>query len=243
VPAGGAVEVDVYPDKPGADMAISPTHFTIPGLHADLQDKIFADSLTAFSNSTDNQKIIQQSDIDNAQKELSSRLIDKVKQSLGGVSGQYDQVFFDSNSATAQITLTVAKVGDVTPQFAAQVKNVVNVISFNTADVIKLAQQKMAASLTADKILTDIDKDSLSYTLTGYDATINAAAVAVNFAGQVAPSQTDFIDKTKLVNLSQSQLASYLQGISQISSFDLQFFPAFIKRAPSLVDRIKVEIQ
>jgi len=247
VPSGGSVTVDVYPDKPGADMAISPTHFTIPGLWSGLQDKIFADSAAAFSNSVNTQKAIQQSDIDAASQTLSDNLKTKVAQSLSGANSQFDQVFVDSNATSAQITLTGAKVGDVVPQFDAQLKNVVNVISFASADVLKIAKQKMAAGVASDKILTDVSLDTSDpaniYTLVNYDANTNVATLTVKINGQTAPNKTDFIDKSKLVNLNEGQLQSYLKGIPEINSFDLQFFPPFIKRAPSLVDRIKIEIK
>jgi len=243
VPVGGSIEVDVYPDKPGSDMAIAPTRFTIPGLWEGIQDKIYAESLTAFSTAADTQKVITDSDVEKAKQELSDQLVDKVKQSLGGVDSQYDQVLFDSNSATAQIELVGAKVGDVKPQFEAKIKNIVNVISFDNTEISDLAKNQLTSSLSSDKTLVGITPDSLTYSLANYNAESNTATVNVSFSGQVVASKTDFIDKAKLANLNQGQIESYLNSIKEINSFELKFFPGFIKRAPSLIDRIQIVIE
>ena len=242
IPAGGSVMVNVYPDQPSSDMEIAPTHFTIPGLAANLQTQIYADSADAFSLSADGQKVISAADLDKAKTDLSAQLVDKAKQSLSGVNDT-DQTYFDSQPTTATFELVKSKVGEVTPQFTAQIKNVVNVIVFKKTDVIGLASKKMAASLTPDKVLASINQDSLVYGLNSYDAAGNTATLNVDYSAQTVTSQTDFIDKSKLVNLDQDQLTSYLQGIKEVNSFDLKFFPPFIKRAPSLVDRINVEIK
>jgi hypothetical protein len=243
VPVGGSVEVDVYPDKPGADMAIAPTRFTIPGLWEGIQDKIYAESSVAFSSSANTQKIITDSDVEMAKQELSNRLVDKVKQSLGGVNSQYDQVFFDSNPLTAQAELVGSKIGDEKAQFEVKIKNIVNVISFNNEEIDVLAKDQLTSSLTSDKTLVGITPDSLAYSLANYSAESNVATVNVSFSGQVAASQTDFIDKAKLANLNQSQIESYLSGVKEVNSFKLKFFPGFIKRAPSLIDRIQIIIE
>ena len=52
VPSGERVTVAVTADKPGANFAIEPTTFTIPGLWIDLRKLIYAESSRAFTVST-----------------------------------------------------------------------------------------------------------------------------------------------------------------------------------------------
>ncbi|MFA4942157.1 MAG: hypothetical protein WC564_00790 [Patescibacteria group bacterium] len=242
VPAGGSVEVDVYPDKSGNDMAISPTKFTIPGLWSGLQDKIYAESLGAFTFGSTIKKSISQSDVDRATQELNNLLTEKVKAKVGAKNG-YDQVIYQVSTDTAQIELVNAKVGDQKDQFSASVKNIVNVISFSSSDIIKIAQQKMSATNPDSKAVAEIDRANLEYELEGYDSQNNIATLKFDFASRLASVDSEFIDKGKLVNLNQSQIENYLKGVKEIDSFELHFFPGFLKRSPALVDRIYIEVK
>jgi len=55
-------------------------------------------------------------------------------------------------------------------------------------------------------------------------------------------SESEIIDRSQLVNLKEAQINTYLRDFPEIKSYELKFTPSFIKKAPSLVDRIKVKI-
>jgi len=242
VPAGGSVVVDVYADQVGADMAIAPTKFTIPGLWSGIQDKIYGESSAAFAYSTISDKYIAQADVDKATTELNDLLIKKVKEKVGAKNG-YDQVLYQTSAETAQIELVDAKVGDKKDQFTVKIKNIVNVISFSSDDVIKIAQQKLAATTGSSQTLAEIDRANLTYQLESYNSDSNIATLKVDFVSRIASTNSEFIDKSKLVNLNQAQIETYLKGVKEIDSFELHFFPTFLKRSPALVDRIYVEVK
>ncbi|MEI7620103.1 MAG: hypothetical protein WCJ57_00860 [Candidatus Falkowbacteria bacterium] len=241
VPAGGSVEVDVYPDVSSADMAIAPTKFTIPGLWSGLQDKIYGESSVAFAYSSVSEKYITQEDINKASQELNELLVKKVKEKVGAKNG-YDQVVYQTSVETAQVELVDAKIGDKKDQFTVKTKNIVNVISFSSDDVVKIAQQKLAAA-SGDKTLAEIDRANLQYQLESYNVQGNLATLKVNFVSRIASANSEFIDKGKLVNLNQAQIEEYLKGVKEIEGFELNFFPTFLKRSPALVDRIYVEVK
>ncbi len=242
VPAGSSVEAEVYADQPGADMAIAPTKFTIPGLWSGIQDKIYAESSEAFTYNTISEKHIAQADIDKATQELNDLLIKKVKEKVGAKNG-YDQVVYQTNAETAQIELVNAKLGDKTDQFTVKIKNIVNVISFSGDDIVKIAQNKLATAAAGEQTLAEIDRSNLQYELQSYNSDGSVATLKVDFTSRVASANSEFIDKGKLVNLNQSQIENYLKGVKEIDSFELHFFPTFLKRSPALVDRIYVEVK
>ena len=70
VPAGGEVVVRVYADEPSINMEIGPTKFTIPGLWAGIQDKIYGESKSKIEYSQKVDKFVTQADIDNAIRDL-----------------------------------------------------------------------------------------------------------------------------------------------------------------------------
>jgi len=242
VPAGGSVEADVYADQPGADMAIAPTKFTIPGLWAGIRDKIYAESSVAFTYNTVSEKYIVQADIDKATQELNDLLVKKVKEKVGAKNG-YDQVVYETSAATAQIELVEAKLGDKTDQFTVKIKNIVNVISFSGDDIVKIAQKKLATAVAGEQTLAEVDKSNLKYQLQSYNSDGSVATLKADFTSRVASANSEFIDRGKLVNLNQAQIENYLKGVKEIDSFELRFFPTFLKRSPALVDRIYVEVK
>jgi hypothetical protein len=242
VPAGSSIVATVYADQPGADMAIAPSHFTIPGLWAGIQDKIYGESSVVFTYDTISDKYITQADVDKATQELNDILVKKVKDKVGAKNG-YDQVIYQTSAATAQVELVDVKVGDKQSQFTVKIKNIVNVVSFSSDDVIKVAQQKLAAAVAGETTLAEIDRANLAYQLESYNSQSNVATLKVNFSSRVASTNSEFIDKGKLVNLNQSQIETYLKGVKEIDSFELRFFPGFLKRSPALVDRIYVEVK
>jgi len=242
VPAGGSVIVDVYADEAGADMAILPTKFTIPGLWSGIQDKIYGESSVAFAYNTISEKYIAQADVDKAAQELNDLLVQKVKEKVGAKNG-YDQVVYQTSAETAQIELVDAKVGDKKDQFTVKIKNIINVISFSSDDIIKIAQQKLATVVGSNKTSAEIDRANLVYQFESYNPESNVATLKVNFTSRIASTNSEFIDKSKLVNLNQAQIETYLKGVKEIDGFELHFFPTFLKRAPALVDRIYVEVK
>jgi len=58
----------------------------------------------------------------------------------------------------------------------------------------------------------------------------------------ILTSDSNVINPAQLVNLTADQIGTYLKSQPEVNGYTLNFFPSFIKRAPSLVDRIKVNI-
>lgn len=244
VPAGGEIAVDIYTEKPTQDMAISPTNFTIPGLWAGLQDKIYAKSTEAFSYSQKVNKYVKASDIEQADREMSDLLVAKVKeeqQSLGISDPGLETIYETLDDTTYE---TSAKAGDFKDEFTVKAKGKMLVISFTKDQVAKLAGAKLSLLVPDDKDLVDYDSQNITYSFDSYDAPTSIATVKASFGGtMVLKNNTEVIDKKQLVNLNRDQLEKYLKTFPEIDSYELKFFPSFITRAPRLPERIQIEIK
>ncbi len=243
IPAGGSTDVDIYTDEPSADMAIGPTTFTIPGLWAGLQDKIFAKSTTAFVYQSDVQKFVQNSDIAKATQDIKESLVNQVNQQFTDNYKGYDKVIVqvDKDSLVASSSI---KAGDKIDSFNLALTANVDVVAFQTADVQKLAQARLVSVVPAGEKFVGLDQSSIQYNLTGSDFKNGTANLQVPIVGTMALSEIDnAVDKTKLVGLTADQIKKYLLGLDKFSDVKLTFMPPFITRAPSLVDRIKIIIK
>jgi len=243
VPAGGQIEVVVYADEAKPEMAIGPTTFTIPGLWAGLQDKIYGQSKEPMKYLEKVKQIIAQGDIDQATKDLKENLVGKAKDEIGTGFKDYDQVIYqiDNNSINQQLD---SKVGEEKANFSATMKTKVTVVAFKDDKMLELAKQKLTASLPDDKELIEFNKKDLNYSLNNYNLNQGTASVDVSFSGKMAlKDKAQVIDRKKIVGLNDEQLKQYLNNLPEIAGYEIKFFPSFIKKVPSLVDRIDIEIK
>ncbi len=242
IPAGGEVEVEVYPDQPSADMAIQPSTFTIPGLNQALQAKIYAESREAFSIGGNMIKYISADDLANAKKDLSLSLMEKAKTEAASRFSQYDKIIYNVD-ITKIITATDAKENDKKDEFKMKARGSVQVIAFSQAETMKLIEGKLKVSVPEGQVLSGLNESSVSYSLESSDEAAKTASVKAAFSGRTTLAEgVEIIDRNKLVNLSRDQINDYLKTVEGISAYKLEFSPSFISKAPSLSDRIKVEI-
>lgn len=79
VPAGGAVEVEVYADEIGAAGDVLPGKFIIPGLPISLQKLIYAESEEPMTGGATEVKIVSADDIEKAKEKLLKEIIESVR--------------------------------------------------------------------------------------------------------------------------------------------------------------------
>lgn len=243
VPAGGRVEAEIYADIAKPEMAVGPGRFTIPGLWAGIQDKIYAESQEAMKYSQKVKYVIERSDIDNAVSQLKNDLLTNAKIQVGEAYKNYAQALYavDNNSVTQEAS---GKVGEAKEKFSIKMKIMVTVVAFNDDEIYNQVKAKLAAALADDKEISKFDKQDMSYALASFDISQGAAIVKVDSTAQaVLKDSSKIIKKNSLTGLDYEQLKIYLNGLPEVAGYQINFFPSFIKKAPNLVDRIEIEIK
>ncbi len=243
VPAGGSVEVEVYADKPGQDMALGPTRFTIPGLWAGLQDKIYAENSAPIVYKQKVKLHVTQDDIDNSIRDLKKDLLDKAKSEINESYKDYSRIIYDIDEDTIKSKVN-AKAGDYKDTFDASMEAEVTVVAFNDKQASALAKQKFVSSLPDNKELISFDDKNIIYSLSNYNASDGVAAVNANFDGKVTLKENyEIVEKNKILGLNEGQLDAYLSGLPEIAGFEVKFFPSFIKKVPRLADRVEIIVK
>jgi hypothetical protein len=243
IPAGGSTKVDIYTDQPSQDMAVAPTTFTIPGLWAGLQDKIFAKSTSSFVYASNVQKFVQQSDIDKAMQDLKASLAKQVNDQFNNNYRGFDKVIVQVND-DSMVASSSVRANQKIDSFAISLSAMVDVVALQTSDIEKLAQERLTSVIPEDEKLVNLNKDEIQYNLAGTDFKAGTATLDIPIIGNMSLSDADnAVDKTKLVGLSSNQITQYLMSLDKFSDVKLIFTPPFIEKAPSLVDRIKIVIK
>lgn len=243
VPAGGSVVVDIYADKPDSDSALTAnTHFTIPGLWAGLQDKIYAENKQAFIYQTEMKYSVQQADLDKARRVINDVLNSNAKNEIENVSQNNISVYGDVvNSLTNEFD---AKLGADKAQFTAKASKKIVIIVFSKDAIANMAKARLALLVPDDKQLSDFDGKQITYSLDEYDVDTKTASVKAYFgASMFLKSDSSLLDRKKMVGLNRKQLSQYLDNFPEIKSYELKFSPSFINNAPNLPDKIKVVVE
>lgn len=242
VPAGGTATASVYADKTGADMAVDAnTRFTIPGLWAGIQDRIYAENPAPLTYQIQEKRIVKQSDLDKAKKDINEVIDLKIKNQLQTVTSDKAAVSGDIDDDI--ITEFNAKVGDEKSEFTVKAKKKVVIATFSKDKVIELAKARLALVISDDKQLSNFNTSQITYSLENYDQSNKTAEIKAYFTGLMSlKSDSSLIDRKKLVGLNEKQISQYLDTFPEIKEYKLEFWPSFIKTAPNLPDRINIQI-
>jgi len=244
VPAGGSAEVEVYADKISPEMSVDgPTKWTIPGLWAGLQDKIYGENKEPLKYRQIIKSIVSPADLEQAVKDMKDLLLSKASTQLSDSYKDYDKVIYSIDEKSL-VTDIDAKAGDEKSEFTVKMKANVAVVAFKEDAVVKLASDKINSTIPDNKELSDFDKSKLTYNLNTANTDSGIATVNSTFEGRITlkPDVT-IVDKEKIVGLTKTQLNLYLANIPELAGSEVKFFPSFITKVPDLVDRINIEIK
>ena len=245
IPPGESREVEIYTEDPGPDMAIGPTQFTIPGLWAGLQDKVYARNKEAFSYEMQVQKFVEKEDIEKALTDIKYSLKKKIENDLKDQYKKEDGLIFNLDENSVEIDMEV-EVGEEREEFPVKASAQARLVVFNSKKIKDLAEKKLYVILPQNKKLTSFNKNNLSYSLDNFLAEEKKATVKVSFNGvMVTKEDAEVIDRSKITGLNQEQLKAYLDTLDQFSGYKVDFTPSFMKTVPRLEDsnRIKINIQ
>ncbi|MEA3449979.1 MAG: hypothetical protein U9Q85_03340 [Patescibacteria group bacterium] len=247
VPAGESVTAEIYADEPSADMAIGPTKFTIPGLWAGLQDKIYAETKEVILYREKVDKYVLESDLDGAVRDLKQKLLLKAKNDIESNYEEYKELKYriDENSIKTEIE---AEVNDEINEFTASISADIVIVAFDEKASVDLSKQKFIASLSPDKEVIEFNDSEIIYSLNNYDYLAKEATLSATFEGKVSiRDNAEIIDVEKIKGLNQAQLDAYLKQIKNIAGYEIIFYPGFLpdflKQVPKLSDRIEILIR
>ncbi|MDD4466794.1 MAG: hypothetical protein PHN91_03285 [Patescibacteria group bacterium] len=240
IPAGGQIETSVYADELGRDKLLTSSEkLTIPGLWEGLQNSVYAESSGPFSYQADIKTIVTEEDLEKAEADIQAVLDAKAKNDFRPAAGQATTYKEVPESFVVEFSV---KAGDNASEFTATAKKGYVLARFSKEDAINLAKNRLAMVIPDDKRLTGFNPDSIVFTLEKYQSNPAQATVTANFSGQMlANGDSLFLDSNKLVSLKEAQIRDHLSQLPEIDSYELDFWPSFIKRAPHLPDRIKIK--
>ncbi|MFA6106773.1 MAG: hypothetical protein WC745_03835 [Patescibacteria group bacterium] len=242
VPAGGEVKVRIYADNPDGITSVPPGRFTIPGLWAGLQDKIYAESADPMEVKKEVKKFITPADIENGTAKAREALLANAKAEISAKYPQYDQVVYGINENSVKKEID-SKADDEKESFKIKISAEVSVAAFSGSGALDLIQEKFSLTVPREKQLISFDGDGIKYTLAEEGFENGTAKIRADFSGKLALSESaEILNPGDLAGLTRVQLEEYLKAKEEIADYEIRFYPSFVRRVPNLLDRIEIEV-
>lgn len=247
VPSGGTVEnVEVYADQPGPTGDIGPTEFTIPGLWPGLQDTIYAESKEAMTGGLRDAKVVTQESINAAKKELTASLIKEAAAKLEQTDELKKNQDKINQGAVTTIVLsekTSAEAGAEADSFELTMSLRVIAIIFSKEQLRTEAIAQLKEEIAKDEQIKIDKKEALNYTAEGYSIEEQTATLAVRYSADVTPRLSHpLFNRENIAGKDRQEIQAYFSNFDEIKTAEVTFSPFWVRRAPTLMDHIEIEL-
>ncbi|MFA6547830.1 MAG: hypothetical protein WCT11_02700 [Candidatus Magasanikbacteria bacterium] len=238
VPANGQIVATVYADKAGAESDIGPSKFIIPGLDADKQKVVYAESLKPMDTGVRKVGILTEDDVKAASKDFE----EKIKEQYGTIS--VDENIKKVVTVTGASPISDKKVGEEVDGFNLSGTSTVVIISYDKTALNDVVSKVISSKVdnTLEKVLTVTNDPKVS--VASYDSANKTAQLSVAQdvlvtldanAEKLSPQY--FMDKNK------DDIERYVFELNHVAGVEVKFSPSWISKAPSVPDKIKVIVK
>jgi len=239
VPAGGEVKVMAHADEEGPEYEIGPTKFTIPGLWAGLQEKIYAESKEPMTGGTITKSVVSEADLERSENDLTAEIFNAAKEEMS--SANVDPRFSEG-VFTYEITEKVSdtKPGDETDKFNVKIIMKVTGVFYNPVQMEKIMIAKIEEDVGPGYVIGEIDKENSSLEIESIDQEAGIANLAVHaVANALIKDSSDALKKDRLTGLKVKEAEIYLMGLPEVNGVEIKTHPFWVTRLPKLEDHIE----
>ena len=240
VPANGQIIASVYADQPGAFGNIGPSKFTIPGLNAEKQKVIYADSAKDMAGGIRTVGVLTADDLKSAEADY----VEKVKQTIDSSAGKHESfnqklVFVPDHHVTAD-----RKAGEEITEFNLVGTSTVVIVFYNTDDLKSVLEKEISSriDLSTEKVLSVSKEPHVS--LASYDLEKQKARFSVYQDVLVTlDANADKLASVNFFGKSKDEIERYIFGLGHVVGVDVKFSPSWMRSAPAVADRVQVIIK
>lgn len=262
VPAGGSVEVAVYADKAGAEFAIGPSKFTIPGLYVDLQKFIYAESSAPFKLETAPPATATtaprapaattpratrpgtpsptQEELDSAERQAINETLERAKRQLASEvaeSASLEGVYF------TKVRKEILP-GSTPQSFIVYIQADVTAVYYPKDDMLVLVRSKLREKVPSDREIIPFDAKAIRYQIESVDPRTETATVRVqaDAAARLTPT-SETLKKDTMVGKSKQEVIDMLKRLDGVESVDVKTSPGWLRKIPSMQERVDLKVE
>ncbi len=242
VPGRGSAVAEVYADKAGKEGEIAPTRFTIPGLTAELQKKVYAVSEVTMTGGTVKKVGVSQGDIDRATEEIAKQLLGPGTEELKKmwIPGVGNTEIYKTRIAEASAS---EPLGSEAKSVKVRAKIEIIGVRYDRDKLYSIVLAKLKERANGDEVLSQIDSDGFRVEIANADSETGIASVRGTLRGKFSLSEkSPILDPDQLVGLTKSSAETYLRGFHAVEDVKVKISPFWLNRLPNLKDRINIKV-
>lgn len=236
VPAGGSVEVDVFPKDPATFTSIESGKLTIIKLWPQLQPLVFGEVIEPLQKSIGGEvRFVAESDVNAAKKELIAKALAEVEAdpANSGTVLKGDLVSYSIDK----------KLGDEAKVFTMKAVVTVRIIRANEAQLSALIQNKAQKTDLKGLSASSIDVSQVKYVI--MDAS-NPDSIVIKVSYPIKAyltSASELVAKKNFTGKTKSEIVNYAAKAGIIKNVEVIISPYWRDRAPNDEKSIKVIIK
>ncbi|HLC39028.1 MAG TPA: hypothetical protein VJJ80_02840 [Patescibacteria group bacterium] len=242
VPVPGVANASIQADKEGDSYNVAAGKFSVSGFPS---DKFYGQSSAAMAGGYSKiVTVVSQSDIDKIKKSVGDAALVDAKNALKEkIDPEYD--FIESGIETSETQFTSsAKVSDQVSEFTVKIKYKAQALIFKKTDFEKVAQDNFKTKVTSQqKELVEMDYTKLSKAVKSQDLNKGEMVVTVSGVGYIGPKLDEKTLKLNLIGKDRIKSEQYLTSFVEVESAQVELWPFWVKKVPSLDDNIKINVE
>jgi hypothetical protein len=258
-----ADELDALNNVIGERGNLGPSKFFLPGLSADNQKKLYAESKTAFTGGkTAVIKKISKEDLDAANRKMADDLKASAQAELQSMlkerngTQKTNLVLLTGTEAVQtsepKVTVPANLEGQKLETFDVQGEIVATGIAYNLDELLTILKTELKLKKNPEKRLTYIDDSSLTTRVVENDKVGKKIKITATIKGieeyEISPDKENGdrlikMIKEHVVGKKVDEAESYIQNLPEIDKVHVESWPAWAPTLPGIPDNIKIEIK
>lgn len=239
----GSVNVTVTAQEPGDSYNIGATSFTIPGLSASQQQKIYGRSSTAMSGgSSRTVQTVSQEDVDKAKAELTEELKTKAREALNSEINQDEDLVFDGAIASQIIEESAnPALGAEGTEFTLSLKVKFTLLSVKKEEYFGLIKKAIEKEISKDKevIEEELEKNTVEE-ISELKISEGSMIIKATTNAPVVAKMDEEVMKGSLGGKKSEDAVSYLKSFEEIHDASVSLWPFFVRKIPSSLNKINL---
>lgn len=236
VPAGGSIEVGVYPKEGTVFQTVNNGKLTIIKLNTQLQDKIYGEVIEPLSQSTGGDAYyIAESDLNLAKKEIVNKAINDYLMSVSSTN---------SNVKGELVSYSIdKKLGDIAKTFTMTAVVRLKVIKANETQLAELIKRKTQKMDLKGLSANSIDVSQIKYSILDSK---NSDSVIIKVSYPLKAYLTegnDVLNKNNFTGKTAQEIRSWAAQTGIIKNIEVIISPYWRDTTPKDIKRIKIIIQ
>lgn len=241
VPANGQTTAQVYADQSGSAFDIGPAQFTIPGLSADKQKVIYAESKANMAGGSGKVGVVSESDYQSAEADFAEKTKAKFLETFSATYPNFDKKIA---TITANGATSTRGIGAEASEFTLSGTSSIAIVMYNSGDLDDILKKEISSGVdTASEKILSVGTEP-KVVVASADPVAGTAQLQVTAEAIVTlDANAPLLNKENFLNKQKGEIERYIVSLPHVTNMTIKFTPSWVTKAPSVADKLKIVVK